>query len=63
MDKIYFIIYWYKNEIGGQIHCNNDGEPIFLDNRDAAFAYLEELKRKNPDYTFSLRSMRSDREV
>lgn len=58
MGKIYYIICWYKNDIEGNLHYNNKGEPVLFDDREAAFSYLEELKHKNPDYTFSLRSTR-----
>ena len=55
MGKIYYIIYWYKNEIEGHLHCNNKGETIYFNDREAAFSYLDELKHKNPDYTFAVR--------
>ena len=59
--KIYYIVSWYRHEIEGQIHCNNEKEPILFDNREEAFAYLDELITKNPDYEFSLRSTRPGR--
>lgn len=55
MGKIFYIIYWYKNEIEGHLHCNNKGETIFFDDREEVFSYLKELERKNPDYTFAVR--------
>lgn len=55
MQKIYYIVYWYKNEIEGHLHCNNNGEVIYFDSKDEVFSYLEELKHKNPDYTFAVR--------
>lgn len=61
--KIFYIIYWYKHEIEGCLHCDNKGNPIVFDNREAAFSYMEELKIKNPDYKFSLRSTRSEEEI
>ena len=62
MNKIYYIIYWYKGEIEGHVH-HNRGETILFNDRSEAFSYLEMLKHKNPDYTFELRSVRSEREV
>ena len=61
--KIFYIISWYKHEIEGHLHCDNKGKPIVFDNREAAFAYLEELIIKNPDYEFDLRSIRSEEEI
>lgn len=63
MNKIFYIIYWYKHEKEGHLHRNNNGEPVIFDNREAAFSYIEELIIKNPDYEFALRSTRSDKEV
>lgn len=63
MGKIYYIIYWYKHEIEGHLQCDRNGAPIVLTNRDAAFSYMEELKMKNPDYKYSLRSTRSEEEI
>ena len=48
MGKIYYIIYWYKNEIEGHLHCNNEGETIFFDDRNEVFSYLKELERRKP---------------
>ena len=63
MNKIFFIICWYKGDIYGHLHCGNKGNIMLFNDRNEAFSYLEELKHRNPDYEFTLFSSKSEEEV